>query len=110
MTVAKGGPPAPLPGPPWIAVLAPAIAQSLPEAVEIILTGMQTRANIRTAVQAVEAGHAIRMEACDYLEHVLQRYGRAMTPEVRDAYFIRLLELMDPASYGLPWTRLLPGR
>ena len=110
MTAPKSGPPALFPEPTWLSTFGPAVAQVLPVAVEIVLAGMQTRANIRTAVQAVEAGHALRMEACDYLEYVLQRYGRAMSPEVRDVYFIRLLELTNPDYYQLPWNRLLPGR
>jgi hypothetical protein len=108
VTNQKSGPPGP-PGPPfepsWLATLGPAVAEALPMALEVVLTGMRTRANVRTAVQAIEAGHALRSEACDYLEYLLQRYGRAMSPDVRDAYFIRLLELTDPAYYQLPWNR-----
>jgi len=85
-------------------------AQVLPFAIETILKGMTTRANIRLAVRAVETSHLLRMQGFDHLEHVLRRYGPIMSPEVREAYLVRLLELTDPRFYELPIYEVQNGR
>ena len=108
MTVTRSGPPAPLPGTTWLSTFGPAIAQALPSAVEIVLDGMRTRANIRAAVSAIEASHDLRMEAANFIEGTLSRYGAFMSQEVRDEYLLAFLRLMDASHYVIPWGNILP--
>jgi hypothetical protein len=90
--------------------LLPAIAQALPACLEILADGHRTRANIRTAIEAISASHYLRSRSFDELVEILDRWGHEMSPDVRDAYFMRMLDLYDPHHYYLPWKRLLPGR
>jgi hypothetical protein len=87
-----------------------AIAAALPDVLTIIADGMRTRANIRTAVQAIAAGHHLRLEAVDFIEGTVERYAGAMSPELRDAYFVALLRLLDASFYVVPWDNILPRR
>jgi len=93
-----------------LADLSPVLARALPACLPIILDGMRTRANIRTAVRAVEANHDLRMEAADYIVGVLERHGRQMSPELRDSYLVAVLRLLDAGFYVVPWEHLLGGR
>lgn len=86
--------------------LSPALVQALPA----VLRGMQTRANIRTTVRAIEASHELRMEALGFLDATLDRHGGVMSQDLRDAYLMAMLQLCDPGFYVIPWERLLPGR
>ncbi|MDI7266807.1 MAG: hypothetical protein QME96_02285 [Myxococcota bacterium] len=86
------------------------IAQALPTCLEILVDGHRTRANIRTAVGAISASHYLRSRSFDELVEILDRWGHEMSPDVRDAYFMRMLDLYYPGHYYLPWERLLPGR
>ena len=78
-------------------------------AIHIVVDGMRTRANIRTAVRAIEANHDLRMEATDYILGVLDRHGGQMSPELRDSYLVTVLRVLDAGFYVMPWERLLPG-
>ncbi|MBI5486503.1 MAG: hypothetical protein HY905_04145 [Deltaproteobacteria bacterium] len=87
-----------------------AVASALPDVLTIIADGMRTRANIRTAVQAITAGHYLRFESADFIEETLHRYGPIMSSAMIDAYLLQLLRLMDPTFYIVPWSQLLPRR
>ena len=93
-----------------LADLSPALARALPVCLPIVLQGMQVRANIRTAVRAVEANHDLRMEAADYVLDILDRHGGQMSQDLRDAYLVAVLRLLDAGFYVMPWESLLPGR
>ena len=85
-------------------------AEALPRVLEILADGHSLRANIETAVRAVEVSHGLRMQAVGELEMVLRRYLHLMPADVADAYFSAILRLLDGGHYAVPWGRLLPRR
>jgi hypothetical protein len=96
--------------PSLLRLFAPALAQALPVVAEIVADGWRTRHAIRTAVRAIAASHELRMEAVDFVEGTLNRYGVIMSPELRDAYLTAVLRLADASFYVLPWNNILPPR
>ncbi|MBI4917368.1 MAG: hypothetical protein HY825_16130 [Acidobacteria bacterium] len=95
---------------PWWAgsPVAVAAVDALGRCLERIVAGAETRAAIVTAVNAIEISHLTRLEAVAVLEAVLRRYIGIMDPEVRVLFFARMIDLLDPRYYVLPWDRLLP--
>lgn len=87
-----------------------AVAEALPRCIEIVLQGRQVRANIETAVRAIEVSHGLRLEAVVELERMIIRYHRLMPPDLLDAYFAGILRLLDAEHYAVPWAALLPRR
>jgi hypothetical protein len=91
-------------------VLGLAAAEALPRVLEILAEGHRVRSNIEVAVKAVAVGHGLRMQAVDELERMLDRYLAIMAPDVRDAYFVAVLRLLDGGLYTMPWAGLLGRR
>jgi hypothetical protein len=87
-----------------------AVAEALPRCLEIVLEGRQVRANIEMAVRAIEVSHELRLRAVDELERMLTTYFAAMTPAVRNEFFLAISRLLADEHYALPWGKLLPGR
>lgn len=105
----------PGPGSPFVlpsagSALTIAVAEALPRCLEIVLQGRQVRANIETAVRAIEVGHGLRLEAVAELERMIMRYHRVMSPDLLDAYLAGILQLLDAEHYVVPWAALLPRR
>ena len=100
--------PASTPSPGLGPAAAAAAIEALPRVLEIVADGYRTRSNIRAAVTAMSAAHDLRMMNVDEIRSLLRDHIHDMSYEVRQACFIRILELTHPSLYQLPWDRLLP--
>ena len=86
---------------------AAAALEALPRVLEILAEGHRTRSSIRAASAAMGASHDLRMMTIDEIRALLRDHLEDMSHEVRQACFMRILELTDPGFYQLPWDRLL---
>lgn len=99
--------PAPTATPKLASAIAVTALEALPSTIEILADGYRTRSNIRATVAAMTAAHELRMMNVDEIRALLRDHIDDMSFEVRQACFLRILELTSPSHYDLPYEHLL---